>query len=1340
MLLGIPCGTPCQEKSSNTGYRHHAMWIILLLIFLGLSNVSSWAQSEQETQPTILDTQAPSLRFEHQGIADGLRGNFVTDMVQDSLGYIWMATRGGGLHRYDGYGFEVYSKSPFDSSSISTNEIQGISLGQKGKLWIATTNGLNRFNRETETFTTFKHDPQDSTSLTDNNISYTLQASNGDLWVGTVTDGLNRMPANSPGTFIHYRHDPNNSNTISSDIILGIKEGPEGDIWVGTLMGLNRIDPQTDEITHYVFDPKAEEVSRYNPNLAVRFLFAPNQEGIIWVATGQGLVRLNYKTKTHRRFYLEPDDIQSNPANRFTSVEPDPNIPGILWLVGTTRGLVRFDTRSGTFTVYDHDPTDPNSLADDLSTRILTDRTGKMWIGHYTRGVSSFNPSSGKFNHIQNDPNDKQSLAPGLVWGILEDTKGRLWISTQGADANLTRVDPRTGNVRRFYHDPENPNTIQDELIATIFEDATRDIWVGGRYGISHYDEQTEQFQRYQIEPYEENFYKNDVLDIESVADSDTELWIGSSGGLLKFNLKSKRFTEVSIDVPKNRPLGIIDLKQGVQGNLWIGTQTSGLLRMTPDGKVISEATHDSEDTTSISSNFITNIIQQSQKPRILWLSTADGGLNRYDRDSGTTTHYMMDDGLPSNALVGMLEDDSGTFWISTKRGISNFDPQTEQIRNYGLEDGLIALEYVQNALAKANNGTFYFGSTKGVTAFDPAEIEKNSTPPQVAISGFKIANHSVTPGPDSPLKTNIEDAQHITVPYEQGEITFEYVALHYANPKKNTYAYQLDGFDEEWVEAGTKRSVDYTNLEPGTYTFRVKAANADGVWNNKGASVQLTVLPPWYRTWWAYGLFTILIGFVGFGIDRLQRKRLRKKERERSELREAELRAEEENKRREDTEQLSKIGRAVTSSLAVEEIIETIYQNVNDLMDAAVFGVGIYNDQTGSLNFPATKEKGKTLPAYSYDLNDENRLAVYCFKHREDVVLANYPEQYTQYISNYVPPSEGEDTVSVVYLPLVYQNETIGVLTTQSFEFNAFSDYHVNLLRNLATYAAIALDNAEAYRQLNKTLQELQDAQEQLVQQEKLASLGQLTAGIAHEIKNPLNFVNNFSDLSTELIEELGEELSELKSNLTSEHPQVEEMEFLLRSVEANLSKIYEHGSRADGIVKSMLEHSRGGSGTKEPTDINALVKEYVNLSFHGMRASSDPINVDLEYDLSDEIPEVPLIAEDFSRVIVNLSNNAFDAMREKQENVDFSPQLTLRTYQHNGAIKIEIEDNGPGMSPEIRDKILQPFFTTKKGTQGTGLGLSITHDIVKAHGGSLDITSTQGSGTTFTVTIPQS
>jgi len=276
----------------------------------------------------------------------------------------------------------------------------------------------------------------------------------------------------------------------------------------------------------------------------------------------------------------------------------------------------------------------------------------------------------------------------------------------------------------------------------------------------------------------------------------------------------------------------------------------------------------------------------------------------------------------------------------------------------------------------------------------------------------------------------------------------------------------------------------------------------------------------------------------------------------------------------------------------------------------------------------------------------------------------------------------------------------------------------------------------AEKTAELAASVEELKATQTQLVVQEKLAALGQLAAGIAHEIKNPMNFVNNFSELSLEYVDEILEFVNELPQNETTD-----EIKALLADVSENLKKIHQHGTRADSIVKSMLMHSRGGSGVLEPTDLNELIREYVNLAFHGMRASKNPINVKINYDLDESIGSVPVFPEDFSRVVLNLCKNAFDAMRDKtgvSENGTYLPALTVISKNKNGRLKIVVEDNGPGITDDIRKRLFDPFFTTKKGTEGTGLGLSITHDIITNHKGQISIESELDTYTRFIIDLP--
>lgn len=426
----------------------------------------------------------------------------------------------------------------------------------------------------------------------------------------------------------------------------------------------------------------------------------------------------------------------------------------------------------------------------------------------------------------------------------------------------------------------------------------------------------------------------------------------------------------------------------------------------------------------------------------------------------------------------------------------------------------------------------------------------------------------------------------------------------------------------------------------------------------------------------------------------------------------------------------VNRISHALVAQLEFDALINLVGELMKETFKADIVYVAVHDRDTDMIYFP-------------YEYGDKNEPRKFGDGFTERIIKTNKPllinKDLEETRDQLQAKQIGKVTSSYLGVPIQIGDKPTGVISVQSTEQeNRFDENDQRLLTTIAANVGVAMQNAESYEKLRSALNDLKAAQEQLVQQEKLASLGQLTAGIAHEIKNPLNFVNNFSDLSIELIEEAREELE--KISIPDDNFAFD----IMKDIEENLRKIHEHGSRADGIVKSMLQHSRGGSGKVEPTDMNALIKEYVNLAFHGMRASKNPINVDIDLNLDENAKEIPLIAEDFSRVILNLCNNAFDAMREKLQNSEtnngdkYLPQLTVVTEHNEKHLKIKIEDNGPGIPAELKDKILQPFFTTKKGKEGTGLGLSITNDIVKGHGGHMDIQTEPGLFTRFLVTIP--
>ena len=824
---------------------------------------------------------------------------------------------------------------------------------------------------------------------------------------------------------------------------------------------------------------------------------------------------------------------------------------------------------------------------------------------------------------------------------------------------------------------------------------------------------------------------------------SDTNrVFAGLIDGITSFYLKNGNW----VDEGRINGIGeyIASIVEAKSGDLWLGTDSQGVIRLKFNGKDMR--------TPSI----IHYGVEHGLPPGGCWITAVSNQIKIIGTDgvysfNESDTKFMKDTMYNSvgignvSSSTNLVKDKSGNIWISLGEEAAVFIPQTDGSYTIDKTPFLRFSDMAVSRIYPEDDGIVWFGTNENLIRYDP-QVKKNYK------AEYNALIRKVMIDDDSLLFGGYENSVKFKAPqlsFEHNSLRFEYSATTYDDPSTTHYQSMLEGFDKQWSSLTKEANRNYTNLPAGDYTFRVKANNIYKHESNE-ASFSFKIYPPWYRSWWAYTLYTLILIAGIFAVDRIQRRRLTKKERERAEFREAKLRAEAaeanaktleaENERKKNIELLSEIGKDITARLTIKSIIDTVYENVNTMMDAAVFSIGIYSEKENSIIFSAAKEKGVTLPTFSNSLNDENRPAVWCFKNKKEIFINDYAVEYKKYIKKLQNAAAGDNPKSLMYLPLISKDKAIGVITSQSFVKDAYTDYHLNILRNLATYTAIALDNAEAYTKLNKTVEDLKSTQEQLVLQEKLASLGQLTAGIAHEIKNPLNFINNFAQLTLELIQELREELLAEKSRVPKER--AEEIETLLKDLELNASKINEHGKRADSIVKSMLQHSRGKSGEKQLTDINAMLEEDLNLAYHGMRAQDTTFNVKMEKEFDNTIGSVNIVPQDISRVILNIISNSFYEVHKKKKITGdgFSPVVTLSSKNYTDKIEILIRDNGNGIPEKIKDKLFNPFFTTKPAGEGTGLGLSLSYDIVfKGHNGDITFETEPGKFTEFKITLPK-
>lgn len=829
--------------SRRAGYYKPYRLLTAILLLLALFSSSAGAQ------------EGGTIRFDRLTIDEGLSQSTVFAIWQDQYGFMWFGTQ-DGLNKYDGYTFTVYKNNPEDPATIADNFVRAIYEDQNGTLWIGTNGGLNKFDRAEQIFTRYQHSPEDSHSLSDNIVRDIYEDQKGILWIGT-NGGLNKFDQASD-TFTRYRHDPGNPASLGHDTVRDIYEDAKGMLWLGTEGGgLDKFDPTTATFSHYRHNPDDPNSLSHNDISAIY----GDQMGLLWITTeGGGLNRFDPAGGTFTIYKNNPADPISLQDDNIRSVYQDQS--GQFWLGTWGGGLVRFDPATETFSTYQNDPANPHSLSGNQVLSIFQDRGGVFWVGTNGAGLNKFNRATEVFVHYTNTAKAAQRLSDNMVWSIIEDRNGLLWVGTSNG---LNKIDRASETITIYKHNPDDPTSLSSDLIPVVLEDHNGVLWVGtDEGGLNWFNPATEIFTAYRHNPADPASLSDD--DAWSLyEDQRGVLWVGTwGGGLNRFNPETESFTRYMHDPDDPQSLSdnvIRVIRQDYSGMLWLGTNGGGLEKFDPTTETFTHYRHDPADMQSLSANVVRTIYEDSK--HTLWIGTDGGGLNRFDPTSETFTHYREQHGLPNDTIYGILEDEQGYLWLSTNNGLSKFDPVRETFKNYNLSDGLQSNEFNQGAYYKSERGELFFGGINGFNAFYPEEIKDNPHRPPVVLTSFQIFNKEVKqPQP-------LAELSDIQLSYRDSVVSFEFAALDYTAPEENQYAYMLEGFDTDWIEAGKRRFATYTNLDGGNYTFRVKGSNNDGVWNEEGITVNIDITPPPWQTWWAYGLYILAASAVVLGYVR---------------------------------------------------------------------------------------------------------------------------------------------------------------------------------------------------------------------------------------------------------------------------------------------------------------------------------------------------------------------------------------------------------------------------------------------------------------------------------------
>ncbi|MEO6670496.1 MAG: two-component regulator propeller domain-containing protein [Ferruginibacter sp.] len=1249
---------------------------------------------------------------------DGLPENIIIDIMQDRKGYMWMITP-YSLVRFDGIQFKTFSTRK-QFPDLYVHFYSGMAEDNDGILWIPTINkGLFSFDPRTQQFRNFPYGIK-ANNISDTRINDIVADKSGNIWIGTF-NGLNLLTKKNDSISIHqFNMDYQNAlgkfidTYISNQQPIGglaklgdyekktceleVKEtsrfvlacmgesnqelvdygwienekgtkiwsmdvskclyaGGDGknklQIEVITLVpGKYKIAYVSDDshswnnwnataplrpdlwgiqlfkLPQQSIDKIENQINNWlkNPSYAAISAMKKDSAENLWALDYTNLIKINTKASLNGKLSLERIPLPATfiPGNSLCILENDR-----LLIMGhiyhkenntTTIASVIYDDRKKTAVLNDQGLSlMPSSQANAL----VRDRNKNYWMGTFNNaGDGLFISEAG--NDVPTfrkfEFNDTASTKTGInnyeqIWTIYEDRSGYIWMGSR--QTGLYKI--RTRKTPFQYTRVTVPGSDNIKLaITAIADDPAGNIWLAAKdNGIFKYDRRSRQTVHYPEtnKQAEDPFFFNGTGNTLIIPGTyHTRQYIPGSEGLSSFPIhvpdslylvtadnygnywaivknsllgpnhllqvyNGTGFHPVSFDSTIFQYGGIRNFNICPNGNIWICPPFEGaqLYRFDNKTKKLHFVKRYLPEGTDVY-----DVIEDEKG--IVWVGTYSDGLIRLDPKTNTTKYFTKAEGLPSNYVSKMVLV-KNRLWVITDLGTAFLNIADESIRiNKDLDEFI--LQNVRRSFAfsfqdigmrpsvfTTHAGEIAMIAKSGFCILDPNDLVLDTVKPILHITALKIG------GRDFDIEKLMSG---IDFGYNQNNLEIGYIGLHYDQAAKNKYSYFLKGANEQWVLAGHERIARYSNLSPGHYEFYLKASNADGIWSAERKMFSFTILPPWWKTWWAYSLYVLVIGVV----------------------------------------------------------------------------------------------------VWLYIVYRSRRLK------QENILLEAKVEHRTQ--------------------------------------------------------------------QLHHSLENLKSAQAQLIQSEKMASLGELTAGIAHEIQNPLNFVNNFSEVNNELIEELKSQKSKLKS---------EEQDEILNDIFQNNEKINHHGKRADAIVKGMLQHSRSSSGQKEPTDINALCDEYLRLSYHGLRAKDKSFNATIKTDFDKSIEKINIIPQDFGRVMLNLLNNAFYAVAEKKKqkslltpperiginsgetsasaNEVYEPIVTVTTRRLSPAsggwgAEITVTDNGNGIPSSVKEKIFQPFFTTKPTGQGTGLGLSLAYDIVKAHGGELMVETKEKEGSIFKITLP--
>ncbi len=1249
----------------------------------------------------INDISAQQYYFRNYSLDEGLPQSEVYDILEDARGYLWVTTNGGGVCRFNGLSFKRYTTD----DGLANNLTRHIIEDREGNIWIGTFEGLSKYDGLS--FTNYNEDDG-----LEKGVFLKLYEDNkvdGKIWMHIWRGARKR--------FVYSLH---NNKIERFDLIEKTYNDTSGIRFFYQYKNGNFLCITWDK--HYIFNGEKVLIDSlqdepflknkhyfpiYEDNSGNLFLHVRNNDSSAIYAYNQGVFSKfdlpDYVATSNIRTMMQ--DSQSN-----------------YWFTDGY-GLMKYNRNK--ITRFTQDNGLPNNI---FIAEIFEDTGGNIWMVSRGSGITKY--SGNRFVAFTTE----DGLLSDIIRSIYQDSKGNYWFGTTGR--GIAKYDGE--KITNYLTDKKH----KFGRINSMTEWKKNELLIATDNGMVTFDGKDVKFMNDYFQ------LPKNVLVTNFIIDSVCSWFCMSGTGIAKREEgKTHIFTTANSDLTSDAVQNVLkDSKE----NIWICTDY-GITRYHNDIMY-------RYDTVQSIKNQLVLQAAEDQHGQI-WFATFSKGLTIFDGNKFRQIKAC--DGLSSNIVYSVLCDDFGNIWAGTQRGVDkimlNNTGKVNRIRHYGKYEGFTGEETNAWANYKDSDGNLWFGTIHGVMRYNPQEDKPDLTPPITKIIDIRLFfkdidwNSEVYKDTYTKIDPWFSIPVNLQLPYHKNHISFGFEAISYRTPEKVKYQWKLDGLDEEWAPVTSKTEAVYANLSPGQYVFKVRSCNSEGVWNDQPATYSFEILAPFWQQWWfkvGTGALVVAIAFFIFKM-RLRSIENKKKELERI-VKEKTFEIREQNEeiltqnakleqQKEELEQqkeeilvqasklkkayqnlalLNEIGMDITTNLMAHKIIDVVYENVNSIMDAAVFGIGIYNPQDDAIVFKGVKERGTTLnPIYFY-LNEDDRFAVYCFKNQEEVFINDVEAEYKKYTAKLMPVKIGEYTSSIMYVPLSHKGRAMGVITVQSFQKNAYRMHHLNLLRNIALYTKIALDNAYAYEQIEIKTKKLEGANANILRQkeqiesknEELVELNKdknhLIGVVAHDLRNPLTSALSITQLlqSMDLDEDAGESVAYLANSLKRMNDMVTKI-LDIRVIEAKKINIQLERLNLVDVLRNVYTNFR------EKAEQKQIVME-LSLPSHEV-----PAELDQNY---------------VSQVYENLVSNA----------IKFSPpekNIYIRLKEINGKVRTEVVDEGPGISAEDKKKLFGKFQKLSAKPTGnetsTGLGLSIVKKYVEAMNGKVWCESDTGKGASFIV-----